>query len=114
MELTYLLKRLDFAPSGEFAYPHATVLVQPAHCPSPLVPTIRLQIRITSAAAAGGLAAIAAAAQAEARRLLPPPTAELHLQALVDEEQQIQAQQREQDAVALLAAMHDARPQSDG
>lgn len=114
MELTYLLKSLDFAPSGEFAYPHATVLVQPAHCPTPLMPAIKLQIRITSAAAAAGLAAIAVAALAEARRLLPPPAAELHLQTLVDEEQQIQAQQREQEAAALLAAMHAARPRSDG
>lgn len=114
MELKYTIKRLDFSPAGEFEYPHATVLVQMEPCPTLVVPAIRLQIRITSETAAAGVAAIAASALAEAQRLLPRPAAELHLQALVDEELLLQKARQACDDAAVLAALDAARPLSGG
>jgi len=114
MEPKYTVKQLDFSPSGEFKYPHATVLVQLEPCPTMVVPAIRLQIRITSAAAAEGLPAIAASALAEARQLLPAPAALSHLQALLAEEQRLEQEQKTRDAAALQASLGGVQPPSGG
>lgn len=112
MELAYTIKQLDFSPVGEFAYPHATVLVQLLPSPTLVTPAIKLQIRITTAAAAAGLQDIAAAALAEAQQLLPRSAAEHHLRVLVAEELKLQEDQQTRDEAALMAAMDAARQPS--
>lgn len=114
MNLKYSLSQLDFATTGEYAHPRATVHIEPDPCATMLVPSIKLQIRISSATAAAGLPAIAAEAVAAARRLVPETAAQAHLQVLLEQELQLEAEERERTAAALQAVMGASAPPSGG
>ena len=114
MELTYNLSKIEFAQAGNFAFPRATVRIELSPCPTLVVPAITVQIRLADAWRASGLAGIAAEALAQARQLVPETAAQAHLQALVDEELQLQAESTTRSAAAMQAAIDAAAPPSGG